>query len=174
MDFDKVKQALEESLSDLFNKDFSLLKNDVSERAITHKLAEYIQIRFADFNVDCEYNRNTVLGPRHAKELKIQRDEFANQLNQSKDEDDLLSISAYPDIIVHIRETNETNLLVVEMKKENSKVAKDYDYRKLRAYTEISEDNKYHYQYGVFILLETGNNEPKEPELIWFSEGKEI
>jgi len=125
-------------------------------------------------NVDCEYNRNTVLGPRHAKELKIQRDEIANQINQSKDEDDLLSISAYPDIIVHIRETNEENLLVVEMKKKNSKVAKDYDYRKLRAYTEISEDNKYHYQYGVFILLETGSNEPKEPELIWFSEGKEI
>jgi hypothetical protein len=150
-----------------------LLRNDVSERAITHKLAEYIQIRFADFNVDCEYNRNTVLGPSHTKELKIQRDEFANQLNQSKDEDDLLSISAYPDIIVHVRETNEKNLLVVEMKKKNSKVNRDYDYRKLRAYTEISKDNKYHYKYGVFIILETGSNEPKEPESIWFSEGKE-
>ena len=174
MSLDEIKQLIDECLKELNEKDYSLLKNDVSERAITHKLAEHIQIRLSDLNVDCEYNRNTVLGPRHAKELKIQRDEIANQINQSKDEDDLLSISAYPDIIVHIRETNEENLLVVEMKKKNSKVAKDYDYRKLRAYTEISEDNKYHYQYGVFILLETGSNEPKEPELIWFSEGKEI
>ncbi len=174
MNFDEIKQVIDECLSELLAKDFPLLKNDVSERAITHKLAEYIQIRFPDWNVDCEYNRNTVLGPRHAKELKIQRDEIARQIDQSKDEDDLLSISAYPDIIVHLRETNDKNLLVVEMKKKNSKVTKDYDYRKLRAYTEMSKDNKYHYQHGVFILLETGSNEPQQPELVWFSEGKDL
>jgi hypothetical protein len=63
---------------------------------------------------------------------------------------------------------------VVEMKKKNSKVNKDYDYRKLSAYTEMSPDNRYHYQYGVFILLETGSNEPQQPELVWFSEGKNL
>ncbi len=171
MTLDEIKQIVDECLNELFAKDFPLLKNDVSERAITHKLAEYIQIRFADWNVDCEYNRNTVLGPRNTKELKIQRDEIAGQIDQSKDEDDLLSISAYPDIIVHLRETNDKNLLVVEMKKKNSKVTRDYDFRKLRAYTEMSKDNKYHYQYGVFIMLETGNKEPQKPELTWFIEG---
>lgn len=45
-------------LEEIYNNDFALIFNNVSERAITHKLAEYLQKRFKGYNVDCEYNRN--------------------------------------------------------------------------------------------------------------------
>jgi hypothetical protein len=173
MNFEEIEKIVTQCLEHLCNEDFPLLTNDVSERAITHRLAEYLQSHFKESNVDCEYNRNTVLGPLHKKELRIERDEIAKKMDYSKDEDDLLAISTYPDIIVHTRETNDKNLLVVEVKKKNSKVSKDLDHRKLRAFTEVNGDNPYHYQYGVFILIETGSKEPEKPKLTWFIEGKE-
>jgi len=42
MSLDEIKQLIDECLKELNEKDYSLLKNDVSERAITHKLAEHI------------------------------------------------------------------------------------------------------------------------------------
>ena len=35
-----------------------LLENNLSERCIAHKFAEYLKGNFEDFIVDCEYNRN--------------------------------------------------------------------------------------------------------------------
>ncbi len=174
MTIEEIKLIVEECLSGLFTKDIPLLQHDVSERSITHKLAEYLQMRFPEFNVDCEYNRNTVLGPFKAKEIRIRREKILKQIIQDQDEDDLLAVSTYPDIIVHKRKTNEDNLLVIEVKKQNSKIAKDYDYEKLRAFTEISKDNQYHYDFGVFIMLGTGNERPQKPELTWFVEGKSV
>ncbi len=42
----------------LFTKDAYLLKNNLNERSITHKLAEHYQYLFSKWDVDCEYNRN--------------------------------------------------------------------------------------------------------------------
>lgn len=47
----KVNNAIEK----LYFKDNFLLKNDVSERAIAHKFATYLQEEFPHLNVDCEY-----------------------------------------------------------------------------------------------------------------------
>jgi hypothetical protein len=46
------------TLNVLLSQDAHLLKNDVNERSITHKLAEYIQQVTPDWNVDCEYNKH--------------------------------------------------------------------------------------------------------------------
>ena len=54
----EVEAIVVASLRELLQDDASLLQYDVSERAITHKLAEYLQYRFGDYHVDCEYNRN--------------------------------------------------------------------------------------------------------------------
>jgi len=64
--FDLVK--INVGLNLLIENDNYLLINDVSERAITHKLAEYYQNLFPKWNVDCEYNKN--LGK--TKEILIQ------------------------------------------------------------------------------------------------------
>ncbi len=42
----------------LISNDAYLLANNLNERSITHKLAEYYQYLFSSWNVDCEYNRN--------------------------------------------------------------------------------------------------------------------
>ncbi|MBI4224975.1 MAG: hypothetical protein HY617_01455 [Candidatus Sungbacteria bacterium] len=62
-DFKKIKMGL----SCLTRNDCYLLENDLSERSITHKLAEYYQVLFRRWDVDCEYNKN--LG--HAKGITI-------------------------------------------------------------------------------------------------------
>lgn len=53
-----------------------LLENNLNERAITHKLAEYYQLLFREWNVDCEYNRN--LGK--PKELTIDPKQLLAQM----------------------------------------------------------------------------------------------
>jgi hypothetical protein len=47
------------SLNDLFAVDAYLLTENLSERCITHKLAEHLQRRFENYHVDCEYNGNS-------------------------------------------------------------------------------------------------------------------
>jgi len=58
MNTDEIKEKIESSVSKLFRKDNFLIGYDVSERAITHKLANYIANKFAGYDVDCEYNSN--------------------------------------------------------------------------------------------------------------------
>ena len=67
-----------------------LLQLNANERSITHKLAEYLQREFSDWNVDCEYNR---LGAA-IKRLP------APEAIGSDDED---GRTIFPDIIVHRR-----------------------------------------------------------------------
>lgn len=176
MTFSEIKQVVDECLKELLEKDFLLLRHNVSERSITHKLGEYLQIRFSKLNVDCEYNRNVEVGEFASKQLiflkALREEKIAGEIKDSKEEEDLLAISTYPDIIVHRRTKNDENLLVVEVKKKNSKVGSDFDHQKLKAFTEQVGRNPYHYEFGVFILLETGNQEIQEPELTWFIKGK--
>lgn len=168
----RIEQIVHNCLDELFENDLGLLQNDVSERAITHKFAEYLQDRIPNLNVDCEYNRNFELGERANKRLYFLKANREGQIKVGLQEDDLLAISTYPDIIVHRRMTNAENLLIIEVKKKNSQVSHDHDHEKLEAFTDTSDRNPYHYKYGVFILLDTGTKKPKRPKLTWFVEGK--
>jgi len=163
----EVEYIVKKCLDEFLEKDFALLQYDVSERAITHKLAEYLQDCFPKWNVDCEYNRNSELREYMKKKLYILKDKRWIGL----DEDERLAISPYPDIVVHHRGNNNENLLIVEVKKRKSRADHNYDHEKLAAFTGNSKWNKYHYKYGVFILLDTGEK-PQEPELTWFVDGK--
>jgi len=53
----EIKSKIITALEILYEKDLFLMKEDVNERSISHKLGEYLQILFSEFNVDCEYNR---------------------------------------------------------------------------------------------------------------------
>src|SRR5262245_2039023 len=118
MQFDEIKKIVDECLTELLDKDFLLFRHDVSERSITHKFAEYLQIRFPQLNVDCEYNRNVEKGEFASKELIIlqeMRDKEINKTENKTDEEFLLTVSTYPDIIIHRRTKNDENLLVIEV-----------------------------------------------------------
>jgi len=122
--------------------------------------------------VDCEYNRNVESGPYAAKILDVLRADRDEILRNSPSEDDLLTVSTYPDIIVHRRLTNAENFLVIEVKKSTSQVKHAFDHAKLMAFTDSADGQPYHYKYGVFILLDTKTDSPKKPKLTWFINGK--
>jgi hypothetical protein len=144
-----VKTSVQNALAKLLAQDSDLLQNDVNERSITHKLAEYLKSEFQDWHVDCEYNRN---------HDRVKRLKFAK--GQAIEIDDTDGISVFPDIIIHRRQTDK-NFLVIEVKKSTSTKSKDFDLEKLRAFKE-----ELGYTYALFIMLGTGKH-PSQPELIW-------
>jgi hypothetical protein len=170
----KIKEIIDKCLKTLLSKDRDLIDNDVSERAITHKFAEYLQSYFPDLNVDCEYNRNFTRGKGQPKSLWIVDENVKKALEKSLDSDDRLSVSTFPDVIVHRRLKNDHNILVIEFKKVGSKVDKSHDEAKLRAFTETTGQNSYRYKYGVLIIIDTTSPKKKKPELIWFVNGDQI
>jgi hypothetical protein len=154
MKFERIKEKVYGALDLLRLHDYYLLKEDINERTITHKLAEHLQHYFYSYNVDCEYNRN------------INELDSLKKIRISKTEK-----SVFPDIIVHKRGKNDKNLLIVELKKSTSSESLDYDYLKLMSYTQQNTPNTLNYQFGVFIKIFTGCEWQANPELIWFERG---
>ena len=147
MDKNEVESKLQDAITKFEGKEKHLLKVNTNERSITHKLAEYLQVEFEGWNVDCEYNRIKDL----PKMLSISK--------QKIESDDEKATTVYPDIIVHKRGKQE-NLLVIEAKKVpcDSK-DRDYDIRKLKAFKE-----QLGYDFAVF--LEIDGDKIEEPEFI--------
>ncbi|MCK4953258.1 hypothetical protein KAS14_05700 [Candidatus Bathyarchaeota archaeon] len=146
---EEIMKNVKIALGILLKHDSSLLKNDVNERSISHKLAEYLQRQFPDWNVDCEYNRKGI-------EIKL-----LNKIQEC--EKHKASDRVNPDIIVHQRGI-PNNLLVIELKKKD--LNSECDIKKLELFT---SDEEYAYSLGLFLHF---NN--SRPELKWFKDGKEI
>jgi hypothetical protein len=146
---DTVKEALNKALDRLIQADEHILRNDVNERSISHKLAEHLAAHFPGWNVDCEYNRNH---------------DITKQLNNIKRirvrVDDTDATTVFPDIIVHKRGMDD-NLLVIELKKSTSRRSDSYDKDKLRAFKE-----QLGYQFAVFVQLKT-EGDPKKEKVVW-------
>lgn len=179
----EIRQKLEDSLQELFKRDITLLIDDVSERAIAHKLAEYLQLRFPLYHVDCEYNRNYQAGKRSPKfirtlnsaasEINIQEHKKAinNEDAQKTPDVDLKFVSTFPDIIVHMRRSNDWNILVIEIKKSNSKISEDFDHLKLQAFTSDEDGNHYNFKCGAFVKIFVGTESHSTPKIEkWFGE----
>lgn len=195
VDFKKIKLGLDFLIVD----DKYLLENNLNERTITHKLAEYYQILFRNWDVDCEYNKN-LNGPKkiiidskeflakmaklssisiHQNEEMLRDDiseedikDLEGQLSDPKNieydeefdtylflltiENKVFKKTIYPDIIVHKRGTNE-NLIVIEVKKSNNKLAKSryYDFLKLAVLVQSPE---YKYKMGIFVDIPVVND----------------
>lgn len=134
------------SVNYLFKNDLFLLKNDASERSITHKLAEYLQKEFPEWHVDCEYNRDLDDVKRRPSDAGF-----------------------YPDIVVHIRDIDK-NLLIIEVKKSNGK----YNDEETRLKEATISKYRYNYQLGIFITLNVLDGYGKEPIIQFFKEGGQI
>lgn len=147
---EEVKKGVEICLGIFFRNDSFLLQNNANERSVSHKLAEYLQKQFSDWNVDCEYNR---------KGLDKKILEGIRECSEQKETDRVL-----PDIIIHRRNTND-NLLVVEIKIKNDDSC---DIEKLKKFT--SSEGEFRYKLGLFIKFNLTN----EPSRRWFKAGKEI
>ena len=141
----------------LFDNDNWLLKHNLSEQCITHKLAEYLQKIFTDYNVDCEYNGN-IENDSERKKISIVKSELRKKglLTEKEVEEidkEFAERRVFPDIIIHRRGSNEFNLCIIEVKKSNSSISPEYDEIKLKSYTSDNFGNNLKYQLGIFIIL---------------------
>ena len=139
-----VGAAVLDSLNRLFSIDKQLLVVNASEQAIAAKIAQYLQPHFLANHIDVEYNRMGNAPKKVAWSEK--RDEV------------------YPDIIVHLRET-ETNVLAIELKKDSNPEKKGKDILKLRAYR-----RELGYIHGLFLRLGVGENAGSVSECEWVHE----
>lgn len=175
----EIINKVNEGIKSLFKNDFWLLNNDLNERSITHKLAEYLQTHFIDYNVDCEYNGD-IARANEGSRKKISAIwhvlRLANRLTvselQNQNEDDIVQRLVYPDIIIHKRGLIESNLCIIEVKKSTSQISEDYDIIKLNCYTSDTDQNL-NYDLGIFINFNTSSNELKY-SMKFFKNGEEV
>jgi len=145
----KANELIENAIDLFYEKDIFLLENDVSERAITHRIGMYLQqIVGNSFDVDCEYNR---MGRIENDELYLtEGDYFAKTVclsgEQVSDESDLGS-RVFPDIILHKRGTAQ-NTIIIEVKIGSKNGDREHDLKKLMRY---KKDLKY--EYAIFVEL---------------------
>jgi hypothetical protein len=137
----EIKTKIQIALEILYEKDMFLLKNDVNERSISHKLAEYIQQQFSEYHVDCEYNR--------VGNLTVDEEYFNKKLRLYKNIKCLNGETVYPDIIIHKR-GQKNNLLVIEIKKIKDKNRVLDDYKKILG---LFTSKEFEYKFGLFLQL---------------------
>jgi len=146
---DQVKERTARAIQFVRARDSFLLESAANERSVTHKLAEYLQQEFPDYNVDCEYNRHGLLTKLLPRECESQTHEYV-----------------YPDVVVHVRGNDDSNLLVIEAKLGKKPTVPVCDAAKLKGFTK--PDGDYHYQLGLFI----GFDGVRDPQLVWFRDGR--
>ena len=125
------------AVREFYQRETFLLEKDLGERTLTHRLAVYLERQFADWEVDCDYNR---LGERL---LKLPHGSIIST-------DDGLGKSIFPDIVVHRRSIPE-NLLAIEVRKEINHQPREHDEHKLRGMTDPHV--WFAYRLGVLLIL---------------------
>jgi len=141
-----VQIRVRRSLRRLLRADRGLLRRDAAERAIQHRLAVYLEQIFPGRDVDVDYNRHG----RDPKQIGIP-------------EECSRSGRVFPDVIVHQRDNDDYNLLVIEMKKSTNNQPRKCDLAKIQAYR-----RELGYSYGLFIELGTKVENPSVVSERWF------
>lgn len=124
--------------------DRSLLTRDVHEQSVGARLAYHLQALFPDHDVDVEYNRHEA----DPKRLEID----PKCANKTNDEGETL---VRPDVIVHQRGHDFSNLLVLEIKKEGNDEGTDCDVQRIMAFV---QDETFDYTCGAVVQYRAGEN----------------
>lgn len=137
--------SLKEALKDFYKQEYLLIQFQVSERALTHKLAEHLQKRFKEYVVDCEYNK---IGKDPKRiQLLIEQMRLSGKCNADCDTCPNNKCVIFPDIIVH-RRGEDDNLMVIEAKTGWSRKKRSNDLKKLTA---LIESDEFKYKLGVAL-----------------------
>ncbi|MEQ8209409.1 MAG: hypothetical protein RH917_06215 [Lacipirellulaceae bacterium] len=134
MNQQELMGLVRDAVDQLYKNDDSLIERGVHEVAISHHLASYIAEGMGhrckhSYHVDIEYNKNMNEVKRLVPEEEGKR----------------------PDIIVHRRQSNDHNLLIVELKKNQPVLANDDDDRKLKGAT--TDQGDFRFKLGVYLNL---------------------
>lgn len=133
---EEVKKRLITAIVRLYQNDQDLLRANVNERSITHRLAQYLQDEFPKWHVDCEYNRRR-------EQKKMLRHGDLQMVSE-----DIQSRSVIPDIIIHRRGTDE-NLVVIEVKKSKG----GNETKDVTKLSDFINNTEYQYHFGVFFRI---------------------
>lgn len=128
---------------------FTLGDRGVNEQSITFRLGIYLNSLFVGYHVDCEYNkeRNKPKASARAKKQSMK-----------------------PDVIIHSRNSDESNLFCLEAKKEYLWKAEYADMEgKLIGLTH--PDDIYHYKLGMAWKIPESPN-PDSHTAFWFINGE--
>ena len=166
----KVIQAIQ-----LFvDHDQKLLELSAHEQAVSHRIGVYLEQIFASekLNVDCEYNKHLDepkkidlydLDPELCKKCKCESCKFVIQGKRNE----IPERGFRPDILLHLRGSDERNLIAVEIKKNKEC---PFDDAKLNALTKLKKDGgEYEYKLGVFIWFKDG-----KPQYKFFIAGVQV
>ena len=134
----EIENIIKKSMKELYSKDKILFNDNVSERWLVYNFAKYFEknlkkTQYENLNIDIEYNRSL----KGLKSIGEQR-------------------TSYPDLILHQRESNDNNIVVIEFKKWNNKNKKtiERDRNKLRLF-------KSEFAYKIALLIIFEKKEPK-------------
>ncbi len=148
---DVLETLFKEALELFVNREFALVRKNVHEQAMCHRLATYVEHSkdhhgLERYCVDTEYNR-------HGDNVKKIRHAVTGH-----------PINVVCDLLLHSRgELKEDNLIAVEMKKADGDEAdKQRDRERLQALTTacpagVEPDHVCGYKLGYFLQVDTKN-----------------
>lgn len=149
MDREEITRLVQGAVSRLVEEQPALLELDVTERSVSHHLAVYLAESVPpEFDVDVEYNR-------HGAEPKR-----LNLPPRTTLDCELRATTVFPDIVIHRRNTDAANLLVLEVKKPGEPL--EYDDLKLRAFR-----RELGYQHTGHLVLGLDGNGTLVRQLKW-------
>jgi hypothetical protein len=160
----EVKQKVENAIKELIKRDRFLINNYLHEITIAHKLAEYLEPEFKDWDIDIEYNKKIKLATVESNSKEVLNTSVNGQQANNKSHR-----AIRPDIIVHHRgDGPDNNLLAIELKKVGNyqRVKTDND-----TLTQLTDQlGSYKYRFGLFITI----NRKAEIKEGWFINGVEL
>jgi hypothetical protein len=131
----QLKEIIQISLDNLYKNDFTLIEKGGMEQAVSFRYGMYLYgqcqqiewLRHSDF--DMEYNKNGLRPKRTPRRPNGVR----------------------PDLIVHTRNSNENNILIIEIKGWWNAELRENDRIKLEDF--VHQEGGYKYGYGAFLDL---------------------
>lgn len=170
MGINEILEKIDKAITQLLENDIDILKRGLNELNLSGHLTKYLIPQFEKFDVDAEYNGDK-LKHNDRKALEIAKNRMI-EMGVKPNETNNYKLT--PDIIIHRRNTNAENLVVIEIKKDsNSKQNKDFDLLKLEHLTIDRIPNQYNYKLGVALILGTKNN-AGDYEIKYFQNGNLI
>ena len=118
MDIQQTLANIDIAIQRLLDNEIDILRRGLNELNLNGHLVMYLSPLFEAFNVDPEYNGDR-LKPNDRKALDIAKNRIGDIGIQPNEVD---NYKLTPDIIIHQRNTNEFNLVVLEIKKDTNSV----------------------------------------------------
>ena len=148
MEEDEIAEVIATAIARFYAQDHDLVIRNAGERALTDRIARYIEDQVQGYAVTVEYDRHGV-------------DPKAIDL---PDRDGVLTRRrVVPDIIVHQVGHDHDNLLVIEAKKSTNPEADEHDLAKLQAIKD-----QMGYRFAVFLRLSVGvAADPAQCRILW-------